>query len=45
MEKLAGKTNDHPHHRGMFFSHGEINGHNFRATEPGTKDPKKPAGS
>ena len=41
MEKFPGETNDHPYHRGMFFSHGEINGYNFWATEPGTKSPKK----
>lgn len=35
MEKVEGETNDHPHHRGMFFSHGNINGFNFWATEPG----------
>src|ERR1019366_242618 len=34
MEKFSGETNDHLHHRGMFFSHGEINGYNFWATEP-----------
>jgi Family of unknown function (DUF6807) len=35
MESYPGETNDHPHHRGMFFSHGDINGTNFWATEPG----------
>ena len=34
MEEFAGETKDHPHHRGMFFSHGDINGYNFWATEP-----------
>jgi Methane oxygenase PmoA len=34
MEQFAGETNDHPHHRGMFFGHGDINGINFWATEP-----------
>jgi hypothetical protein len=41
MEAFPGETNDHPHHRGMFFSHGDINGYNFWATEPGTKSPNK----
>jgi hypothetical protein len=34
MEEFPGETKDHPHHRGMFFSHGDINGINFWATEP-----------
>jgi Methane oxygenase PmoA len=33
MEEFPGETKDHPHHRGMFFSHGDINGFNFWATE------------
>jgi hypothetical protein len=41
MEQFPGETNDHPHHRGMFFSHGEVNGYNFWATEPGSRSPKK----
>ena len=35
MEQVAGESKDHPHHRGLFFSHGDINGFNFWATEPG----------
>lgn len=41
MEEFPGETRDHPHQRGLFFSHGEVNGYNFWATEPGTKSPKK----
>jgi hypothetical protein len=41
MEVAADETNDHPHHRGMFFAHGDINGVNFWATEANTKDPRK----
>jgi len=41
METVAGETHDHPHHRGMFFAHGDINGINFWATEPGTKAANK----
>jgi len=41
MDQAAEETHDHPHHRGMFFSHGDINGINFWATEPGTKAPNK----
>jgi hypothetical protein len=40
MEAFPGETKDHPHHRGMFFSHGEVNGYNFWATEPGTNSGK-----
>lgn len=41
MEKVEGETTDHPHHRGMFFSHGDVNGFNFWGTEPGSKSPKR----
>ena len=40
MEKFPGETSDHPHQRGMFFSHGDVNGYNFWATEPGSGIPK-----
>jgi len=40
MEPFPGETTDHPHHRGLFFSHGDVNGFNFWATEPGANDPK-----
>jgi hypothetical protein len=35
IEKKEGEIEDHPHHRGMFFSHGDINGFDFWATESG----------
>lgn len=38
MEDAPGETHDHPHHRGLFFSHGDINGVNFWATEPNSKE-------
>lgn len=41
MESFPGETNDHPHHRGLFFSHGDINGINFWATEPGSTNPNQ----
>jgi hypothetical protein len=41
MEEFLGETTDHPHQRGMFFSHGDINGYNFWATEPGSNIPKQ----
>jgi hypothetical protein len=36
MEPFPGETSDHPHQRGLFFAHGDINGSNFWATEPGS---------
>jgi hypothetical protein len=42
MEKVEGETTDHPHQRGLFFSHGDINGFNFWATEPGSRSAKRP---
>ncbi len=30
---VAGEAHDHPHHRGMWFSHGEVNGFDFWANE------------
>ncbi|WP_321473822.1 PmoA family protein [uncultured Paludibaculum sp.] len=37
MESVAGETKDHPHHRGLWFTHGDINGIDFWANEPGAK--------
>ncbi len=37
MEDVAGETHDHPHHRGLFFAHGDISGYNFWATEKSQK--------
>lgn len=33
MEQFAGETSDHPHHRGLFFAHGDVSGANFWDTE------------
>jgi len=41
MEEVEGETHDHPHHRGLFFAHGSVNGTDFWATEPDSKDPRK----
>src|ERR1700730_10695446 len=41
MEQVACETHDHPHHRGMFFAHGDVNGINFWATEPSVKAANK----
>ncbi|MFB3825772.1 MAG: PmoA family protein [Bryobacteraceae bacterium] len=45
MEEFAGEIKDHPHHRGMFFSHGDINGINYWGTEPLTEAEKARAKS
>jgi hypothetical protein len=29
MEEVAGETKDHPHHTGLWFNHGDVNGVNF----------------
>ncbi|HYP09831.1 MAG TPA: PmoA family protein [Bryobacteraceae bacterium] len=29
MEDVAGETRDHPHHQGLWFNHGDVNGVNF----------------
>jgi len=29
MEKVAGESTDHPHHRSFWFAHGNVNGHDF----------------
>jgi hypothetical protein len=35
METVAGEAHDHPHHRGLWFSHGDVNGVDFWGNEPG----------
>jgi hypothetical protein len=37
MESVAGETKDHPHHRGLWFTHGDINQVDFWMNEPGAK--------
>ncbi len=34
MENVPGETHDHPHHRGLWFSHGSVNGFDFWSNEP-----------
>ena len=29
LERVAGETNDHPHHRGLWFTHGDLNGQDY----------------
>jgi hypothetical protein len=41
MEIVEGETRDHPHHRGLWFTHGEVNGFDFWANEPSQKGDKK----
>lgn len=33
MEMVEGETRDHPHHRGLWFTHGDVNGFDFWANE------------
>jgi len=34
MEKVEGESTDHPHHRGLWFTHGDVNGIDFWMSEP-----------
>lgn len=34
MEQLAGETKDHPHHRGLWFNHGDVNKVDFWGSDP-----------
>jgi len=38
---VPGETHDHPHHRGLWFTHGDVNGYDFWANEPSQESPKK----
>ena len=31
---VPGEAHDHPHHKGLWFAHGDVNGYNFWAGEP-----------
>jgi hypothetical protein len=41
METVTGETNDHIHQRGLWFSHGDVNGLDFWANDPSQQNPKK----
>jgi hypothetical protein len=41
MEEKAGEAKDHVHHRGLWFTHGDVNGVDFWANDPSQKSPKK----
>ncbi len=34
---IPGEAHDHPHHRGLWFTHGDVNGYDFWANEDSTK--------
>ena len=40
-DDVPGEAHDHPHHRGMWFSHGAVNGFDFWANEPDQKPQEK----
>ena len=40
METLPGETHDHPHHRGLWFTHGDVNGYDFWGNEPSEHNAK-----
>jgi hypothetical protein len=41
MENVEGERQDHPHHRGLWFTHGEVNGFDFWANEPSQEHTNK----
>jgi hypothetical protein len=45
MEKVEGESRDHPHHRGLWFTHGDVNGWDFWGNEVGEKSPMKGLGT
>ncbi len=44
MADVAGETKDHPHHRGLWFSHGDVNGWDFWVSERDQKGAGKGRG-
>ena len=42
--QLAGETTDHPHHAGLFYGHGDVNGYNYWAIQNGA-NPQPPNGA
>lgn len=38
---VAGEPKDHPHHRGLWFNHGDVNGIDFWGSDPALKNDKK----
>ena len=37
--QLPGETTDHPHHAGLFYGHGDVNGYNYWAIQNGPAPP------
>lgn len=44
MEQVKGETTDHPHHRGLWFTHGLVNGIDFWINEKSDRPLKVPRG-
>lgn len=44
MEKREGEVTDHPHHRGLWYGHGDVNGFDFWANDPLNKNTQSKAG-
>ena len=42
--QLASETTDHPHHAGLFYGHGDVNGYNYWAVQ-NVANPQPPAGA
>jgi hypothetical protein len=41
---VPGESHDHPHHRGLWFTHGDVNGYDFWGNEPDQKGAGKGKG-
>ena len=41
---VPGEIHDHPHHRGLWFTHGDVNGYDFWGNEPDQKGANKGKG-
>jgi hypothetical protein len=39
--QIAGETTDHPHHAGLFYGHGDVNGYNYWAIQNGPAQPAR----
>src|SRR5450759_5851716 len=42
---IPGEAHDHPHHRGLWFTHGDVNGYDFWGNEPDQKGAGKGKGT
>jgi hypothetical protein len=42
-QDVPGEAKDHPHQRGLWFTHGDVNGFDYWANEPTQKSPRKGA--